>query len=266
MPDSTDSLHAIRDRLAWIEGRRADVVRFGVGHAGVDGALDGGLVRGRMHEVCAQDGETANAALGFAILLATRACAAAGQAMLWLRTEQAEARSGGCYAPGLSELGIDPGAVMLAVVRDEVALLQAALDAARCAGLGAVVLECWGTLRALDLTATRRLVLATEASGVTMLLVRIGGTASVSAADTRWGVRAAPSMEMAAQAPGAPMFEVELLRRRAGAAGGVWRMEWNRDEQAFREPAGPAISGAVVRAAAGGTLVHPPAAGWRRAG
>src|SRR3546814_8123632 len=64
-----------------------------------------------------------------------------------------------------------------------------------------------------------------------------------SAADTRWQVRAAPSQALEANAPGHAALEIELLRRRAGPAGMRWRVEWNRDECIFREPA---LSGAVV--------------------
>ena len=43
------------------------------------------------------------------------------------------------------------------------------------------------------LTATRRLMLSAETSGVTVLSVRIGAEPAPSAAATRWGVAAAPS-------------------------------------------------------------------------
>jgi protein ImuA len=95
----------------------------------------------------------------------------------------------------------------------------------------------------LDLTASRRLALAAEKSGVTLLLLRIDAQASPSAADTRWQVAAAPSQALEANAPGPVALDIELLRRRAGPAGMRWRVEWNRDACAFREPA---LSGAVV--------------------
>src|SRR3546814_3035361 len=52
-----------------------------------------------------------------------------------------------------------------------------------------------------------------------------------------------PSQALEANAPGHAALEIELLRRRAGPPGMRWRVEWNRDECIFREPA---LSGAVV--------------------
>src|SRR3546814_18941597 len=95
-------------------------------------------------------------------------------AILWLRTDNAERRSGCFQAPGFAELGGEPEAVILGLAPDDVSLLRCAADAARCAGLGVVIAECWGHPRVLDLTATRRLTLAAEKSGVTILLLQIG--------------------------------------------------------------------------------------------
>jgi protein ImuA len=89
------------------------------------------------------------------------------------------------------------------------------------------------------LTASRRLVLAAEQSGVTLFLLRLDAEPVPSAADTRWAISAAPSQALEAKAPGAPMFEIELLRRRAGPSGMRWRLEWNRDRLIFREPTLP---------------------------
>src|SRR3546814_12065708 len=105
---------------------------------------------------------------------------------------------------------------------DDVSLLRCAADAARCAGLGVVIAECWGHPRVLDLTATRRLTLAAEKSGVTILLLRMDAEPMPRAADTRWQVRAAPSQALEANAPGHAALEIELLRRRAGPAGMRW--------------------------------------------
>jgi protein ImuA len=243
MGESAITLAALRRHIAGMELRQAPAgALFETGHGPLDAALGGGLAYGRLHELFAASADDAASAAGFAAMLALRALKP-GAAMLWLRTDSAERRSGCFHAPGFAELGGDPDAVLLALAPDDVALLRCAADAARCAGLGVVIAECWGSPRALDLTASRRLALAAEKSGVTLLLLRIDAQATPSAADTRWRVGAAASQALEANAPGPAALEIELLRRRAGPAGMRWRVEWNRDQCAFREPA---LSGAVV--------------------
>lgn len=243
MSESAIKLAALRSRISGIEFRQAGMpVLFSTGHKGVDRTLGGGLAQGRLHELFAASVDDAASAAGFAVMLALRALEP-GKALLWLRTDTAERRAGDFHAPGFVELGGDPDMLLLALAPDDVTMLRCAADAARCAGLGVAVIECWGSPRALDLTASRRLALAAEKSGVTLLLLRMDAGASNSAADTRWQVTAAPSQELEANAPGPAVLEIELLRRRAGPAGQHWRVEWDRDERSFREPALP---GAMV--------------------
>jgi protein ImuA len=147
------------------------------------------------------------------------------------------------HAPGLIELGGDPNSLILGQAPDTKTLLRVAADAARCPGLGTLVVECWGKCAGLDLTASRRLALAAEQSGVTLFLLRLEAEPVPSAADTRWAISATPSQALEANAPGLPTFEIELLRRRSGPSGMRWRLEWNRDRLEFSEPALP---GAMV--------------------
>ena len=227
----------------------------------VDRALNGGLARGRLHEIYAggvEDGgengvrdgaegiakdadqdNTADAAsaCGFAAMLAIRACMA-GDVIFWLRHERAERLGGVLQAQGLIALGLDPSRIIFVMAPDSDALLRASVDAVRCGGLGAVVVEGWGAMPRLDLTASRRLKLAAETSGVTLLLLRIDAVPVTSAAETRWSVKAAPSSALAANAPGRPAFDIALLRRRAGPAGLTTRLEWNRDQLSFESPFG----------------------------
>jgi protein ImuA len=232
MRESVDILAMLRRNLA----------RIATGHEALDGALGGGLARGRVHELFAATGDDGSSAAGFAAMLAMLA-AGRGSPILWLRTDEAERIGGRLHAPGLIELGGDPDLLLLAVAPDTKALLRGAADAARCPGLKALIVECRGKCAALDLTASRRLALAAEQSGATLFLLRLEAEPVPSAADTRWAVSAAPSRALEANAPGAPMLEIELLRRRAGPAGMRWQLEWNRDRLFFREPALP---GAMV--------------------
>ncbi len=262
-----DAHHALRERIARIERQRPvdapALVALGAGD--VDRALGGGLARARLHEIFAAERDETAGAAGFAAMLACLMLPA-GAPVLWLRQEEAERQGGRLHAPGLAEIGLDPARLVLAVLPDAVTLLRAAADVVRCAEVGAVVIELWRQPQALDLTASRRLAVAAEASGVTALMLRAQAEPGPSAAQTRWSVRAAPSIALEAQAPGNTMLDVELLRQRGRPSGGRWRLEWDREAARFGQAAagGTAASGAVAAAAERGSA--DGAAAFRLAG
>jgi protein ImuA len=84
-----------------------------------------------------------------------------------------------------------------------------------------VIGEIWGDPKVLDFTATRRLAVASERSGVGCWLVRLGGTANLSGARMRWQIGSAPSLlnPLDARAPGSPAWDVDLFRARGMRAG-----------------------------------------------
>jgi protein ImuA len=253
MHESLSSLAALRRMIAGLEGRRQgmDHTLFPTGHGALDASLGGGLARGKVHELFGAEEDDSSACAAFAILLALLA-GGGGAPLLWLRTDAAQRRGGAPYGPGLVDLGVDPVRLLVATMPDDAMLLRAAADALRCAALGAIVVECWGNPRILDLTASRRLTLAAEARGVTALLLRLNAQPGPSAAETRWCVAAAPSTPLPADAPGRSAFDLTLLRRRSGPDGLRWHLEWNRDRCCFEEAGGPALPGAVVPVPADG--------------
>lgn len=252
-----DSLSLIQRRIALIErGRRPAAEAAGyapTGHDRIDRALGGGVMRARVHELVAATPAEAGSGAGFTGLLAQRL----GGEMIWLRERDAELRRGQLHAPGVAAIGTDPARLTVGVLPDAAAVLRAAADALRCPGLGSVVIELWGNPRAYDLTASRRLALLAEASGVTALLLRVSGDVAPSAAQTRIGVSPAPSTPLAADAPGHPAWTIALLRQRGRPAGGTWRVEWDREHGQLRDQDHDAatLSGAV-----------PPLSGDRPAG
>lgn len=275
MRESVDRIALLRSHVAAVERQRpaasqeaAGVVALG--HDGIDAALSGGLARGRLHELFAAGEEDTGAAAGFAAMLAAlamrdgggeaeRGREGRGGTVVWLRERLAEARGGCLHAPGLADLGLDPGRVILGVLDDPLALLRVANDVVRCGEVDVAVIELWRRPRALDLTASRRLAVAAGQSGVTALMLRAEAEPVPSAAQTRWSVASAAAVPLEANAPGFPTLDVELLRQRGGPAGLSWRVEWDRDQGLFREPA---LSGPVVPLSERGPL----AAGERRAG
>lgn len=137
---------------------------------------------------------------------------------LWVQERMAILESGRIYPPGL------PFSELIHVeARDARAALWAMEEGLRCVGLAAVIGEVWGDPAALDFTATRRLAVAAERSGVAAFLIRLGGHANLSGARMRWRIASAPSLPnpLDPRAPGAPAWDAELFRAR-GAAPGRW--------------------------------------------
>ena len=227
----------------------------------LDGVLGGGLTSGRVHEVYSAEADDGAAAIGFAMALASNLSEGGQRPALWLRSASAMRFGGVLQAQGWAEFGGAPEIALFGMVPDGLGLLRAAVDALRCPALSVVIAESWGAMRELDLTASRRLSLAAEKSGVTLLLLRLNAISAPSAAQTRWQVASAPSRALPGHAPGAPVFNITLLRQKSGPCGMDWRLEWDRDRCIFRETP---LSGLVLsvpgdRPAAVGT-------NWQRLG
>jgi len=191
------------------------------------------LAGGRVHEIYPAEQSDAVAAIGLTIAMAslTRQL----RPILWLRPRRAVRAVGVFQANGWVELGGAPGHGVVGVVADTIMLLRAAVDGLRCPTLGAVVVEGWGPMPELDMTASRRLALAAEKSGVPLFLLRCDATPMPSAAQTRWQVAAAPSRALPGNAPGHPTFDITLLRQKSGPCGLAWHLEWDRDQRQFHE-------------------------------
>ena len=247
------TLATLRGDIARVETHDGAAQRSGrvaLGHAEADAALQGGLARGAMHEMFAEAGRQSAVATGFVAGLAGRV--AARRPLLWVRQDFAEREAGALSMSGFAELGLNPRLLVSARVADAEAALRTAADALACDALGAVVLELWGETRQFDLVASRKLTLASQASGVTALLLRIAATPSPSTAETRWMLRAAHSppaapWQASLQAWGAPVVDAELIRNRHGPLG-RWIMEWNCDECLFAKPAADSQSVAATPA------------------
>jgi protein ImuA len=237
MIDSTSSLARLKRRIDAL-GAPASSGRWGLlsfGLAALDARLDGGLAKGAVHEVLPTSGTDAASAAAFALMLAVRAGADGGP-ILWVSTDAELRRHGTPYGPGLAELGLVPDRMMLVTAPDELACLKVASDSIGCAGLAAAVIEV-GSAKRLDLTASRRLALAAEKSGVTALILRGSDSMIASAAASRWQVAAAPSVPLAGQAPGRTGLSLSLVRHRGGARPFDICVEWDHDRTAFSEPA-----------------------------
>ena len=219
---------------------------FTLGVASIDTALRGnagvdGLPRAALHELHAAGKGDRTSAAAMALLLAQRCrgLQAEPRPIMWISESGEARRQGRLYPPGLAELGIDPSGIVHVDAPNSIAALRAAADGVRSSAMAAVIVELSGKKpKGLDLTATRRLSLSAQKAGVLGLLLRSGSDADnplPTAAFSRWQVAGASSTALAANAPGHPAFAITLLRHRSGLYGLSARLEWNRDEQAFRE-------------------------------
>ena len=149
--------------------------------------------------------------------------------LLWVQERMAILESGRVHPPGL------PSDNLIHVeARDARDALWAMEEGVRCAALGAVIGELWGDPRALDFTATRRLAVAAERSGVAAFLIRLGGHANLSGARMRWRIASLPSVpnDLDPRAPGLPAWDAELFRAR-GFPPGRWSIARDPAADAF---------------------------------
>lgn len=224
-----------------------------LGMAEADAALGGGLRRGAVHEVYATDW----GAGAFGGLLALKL--AVGKPLFWIRPDYEALEHGGLCARGWRELGGDPRNLLLVRAPDAPGALAAGADILGCPHVGAAVIELSGHPRCLDLTASRKLTLAADRSGVALILLRHAAQAEPSAAQTRWRIAAAPSR--GDDDWGAPTFDAELTRNRAGGTG-RWTMEWDSQHGFFRDARRGQHAAHPGLVAA--TPAHRPAAAQRR--
>ena len=156
---------ALAGALVLAKDRPRAVLAFG--EADMDERLGGGLSLGVWHEIGGEglEGETAAAPGAFAAALAAGVvahAASSGVTVAWI------GRRDDLYGPGLAQFGLAVDRLILIKAPDEAGVLAAMEEAARAAGIAAVV----GEAAAIDLVAGRRLQLACEARGATAFLVR----------------------------------------------------------------------------------------------
>ena len=163
--------------------------------------------------------------------------------LLWVQERMAILESGRVHPPGLSVQNL-----VHVEARDARDALWAMEEGVRCAALSAVIGEIWGDPRALDFTATRRLAVASERSGVAVHLIRLGGHANLSGARMRWRIASAPSLinPFDARAPGPLAWDVELFRAR-GMPPGRWPVAHETDSFHLLAPSRDRAMGQVER-------------------
>jgi hypothetical protein len=156
------TVEALRERIRCLEGRarhRRAVLPFGI--KAIDERLpEGGLALGALHEVAGGGNGAIDGAA--AALFAAGIAARTGGRVLWCVTRQ------DLFAPALAAAGLAPDQVIYVEAGDEKSVLACFEEGLRHPKLGTVV----GEIAHLSMTASRRLQLAAEGSGVIGLALR----------------------------------------------------------------------------------------------
>jgi protein ImuA len=123
------------------------------------------------------------------------------------------------FAPAIAQAGLLPDRVIYVDAGDEQSVLVSFEEGLRHGALGAVVAE----VARLSMTASRRLHLAAEGSGVIGIAIRrwrrhmaAVDFGQPTAAVTRWRVSALPSTPLPVPGVGRARWQLELIRCRAG--------------------------------------------------
>jgi protein ImuA len=213
-----------------IDDLRRQIERFGGAHGSrkslpfgvlvLDRHLPGrGLTLGALHEVIEEGpaAEFAGTATFFAAGIAARL---RGPVLRCLTRRD-------LFAPGLMQVGLHPDRVIYAETCRDADVLPLIEEGLHQKGLGAVI----GEVSRLGLTASRRLQVAAEASGVPALIIRRWWTVAQkdltklpTAASTRWRVSPVPSEVVPAGGLRRGRWQVELVRCR-GAEPRSWILE-----------------------------------------
>lgn len=189
------------------------------------------------------------AATGFALAHLARK----GLPVLWVQDRLSRLQAGTLCLAGLDGLS-----VVRVEANKPADVLWSMEEGLRAPSLAGVVGEIWGEPSALTFTATKRLSMRAQASGVPVWMIRRGCGANLSAARNRWRVASLPSSPPLydAKAPGEPVWQVELFRSRT-LSPGCWVAQYDRAAHRlhFSAPSGD------------GALANPDeAAAWRATG
>ncbi|HLY90640.1 MAG TPA: ImuA family protein [Acetobacteraceae bacterium] len=246
---ATVSAHVLEDlrvRVARIEqGDRSQRGTIPFGVPAIDRHLPGGgLALGSLHEVAGGGLGAVHGAA--ATLFAAGILARLSGSVLWCLKDR------DLFAPALAGAGLHPDRVIYAEGSDEKMVLACLEEGLRHPGLAGVI----GEVSNLTMTASRRLHLAAETSGVLGLVVRRWRTAAAAvdfgqptAAVTRWRVSALPSSPLPVPGVGRPRWMVELIRARAGQSA-EWELESCNEQGRLALPA--VLADRSVQAAEGG--------------
>jgi len=218
-----------------------------------------GVPAGSLSEIWGESYRDMGAMLGFTLLQARQLVDPARPALFWLQLAHEAQETGLPYGAGLAGLGLDPAQVVLGRMARIEDLLWAAEEALACRAVAAVIADLGRPHRLFDFTASRRLSLRAEASGVALFVLRCARAREASAAHLRWQVmpeQSAPT-PFDARAPGRARWQVRLEKGGETMTGQRhWILDWTANGFSISDPDGTNRRGP----AAGAPLSGAPSA------
>lgn len=201
-------LEDLRSRITCIEGTNTPRSKLPFGIGAIDSRIPGGgIATGALHEICGGPdiADDASATIFLAGILAR----IDGPVLWCLRWRD-------LFAPALHLAGLHPDRVIHVEAGNDANVLLAMEECLRHAGLAGVV----GEIAKYSTTASKRLQLAAEASGVAAFVFRRSSkpdqAVEGTAATTRWRITAEPSEDLGIPSLGRPRWRVALERARGG--------------------------------------------------
>lgn len=184
---------------------------------------------GAIHEFISDKAVHAASTNGFITALAGKLMRGSGPC-LWI------GNSRHIFPSGLKHFGVDPHRILFIHSPRQKDLLWIMEEALKCDALSAVI----GEMQEVDFTASRRLQLAVEKSGVNAFIHRFQPRMeNPTAFTTRWKIRPLPSLTTdGLPGIGRSRWEVQLLKVRNGRPA-HWTIEWHKGlfEQIFHQHA-----------------------------
>ncbi len=170
---------------------------------------------GTIHEFLTDGNENLAASSGFISGLASSLNRGNGIVM-WILTK------GKIYPPALMAFGLNADRTIFTFAPDDHHALWVMEESLKCDALSAVICE----IKGLEFTASRRLQLAVEQSGVTGFVLRSSRNPATSASVSRWQITPGHSITIDdLPGVGIPCWNVKLIRVRNGR-GGLWEVGW----------------------------------------
>jgi protein ImuA len=182
---------------------------------------------GAIHEFVCSTPEDQASTSGFILGLMNQLAGNSG-ICLWVTASRT------IFPPGIVQYGIEPHRLIFVEPTNLNDCLWATEEALNCESVSAVVCET----SKLSFTASRRLQLSVEQTGVTGLIIHHTNKPCANACVARWQITPKHSVQYdALPGVGAPMFNVELLKVRNGRSG-RWDVvfETNRFSVVREEP------------------------------